>query len=562
MSQPGTTLSTQRTKYNELAWKRQAHHSSHIPKTLNMPALNTDFPVTPPLLEVSGMQGSHGFIPFWQYKYQINSREGLVISDINVRNSQELFSTEQVLTKIQFTDLFIYFEDNTKVEYDIAKVLNGSSGYCDFFVGEAGKVGSDTLYQSGLKLLLDSHVLAPPHRCRVVLEMSVVFRGAANDIDPGSVPVGMKLWPQLSFKWVADESTKKVVKFSGSVKMSMINKMHSSHNHNGTPPNANVASMFTDSNTAMSEDPPVISIVHPSRRQYYPSHPLAGLVALINQPLGWGVLFDYTKLDIQTETEITAVYAPEDGNKYFGFTAREQRYEWLPSPFSPGIVVKKAPRQGMYDNIHLHAKMPNKDDKGNVQIHAPFCGHSCVHVHWRWSNISSTGLFGDDRFKGWSGQKAYAVVDAPQVPPNQRVKIALCNHNANPGTGGKSYSDASILNPSSNLPLDALKKMLWYRSEIFLPKSGESQVILEHGIGWAFRYSYPFESFAVNMLTKVLPDDLPHHILIIPTVHQMNQFFEESVYPSFRYKGNNDQVPPGTHTKLFDGRQGPAMEDL
>jgi hypothetical protein len=163
-------------------------------------------------------------------------------------------------------------------------------------------------------------------------------------------------------------------------------------------------------------------------------------------------------------------------------------------------------------------------------------------------------------YAGWGSQGAFTVHDAPLVPPNQKVRVALCRFDANSSNGGNSFSDSQILNPAALGVLDVLRKMIWYRVEMINPNSNETQVAMEHGIGWAFRYSTPDESGSIDGLTDFISDSLPW--TGTPTQHEMSNFFETDVYPLYRYRGTQDQVPQGSHTQLYGGGTGTSMEDL
>lgn len=549
MSVSGTTIGSQQTRYNEVKWNVEAKHSNQAGASSLRQLLDKDIPVSGAITDLPSTRPSTSpstaVLPFWEYKYHLSSAHGLIIKEINAKHSQGAGTTEEVFEKIEFRDLKIFFKDGTSADFNIAAAF--SAGQAEFALAHDGTLGSDKLYQRGLKLTLRTNVLNGIGICLVTLEMSIVFRGAKNDFDPGKVPVVMLAWPQLSFMWHTAGATKKVEKFMGSVKISVKNKMHSSHVHNGSSYDENIASFFTDTN-----DTKLLT------RTLYYARPLASVSSPFKKPLGWCAVFDYTKLHVQLETEIVAVYGPGDGTKYTG--QRLRRYRWLMDPASPGIRLLKAPRQGMYDNIHIHARMPKEDKYGNIQIHAPFCGHSCVHLHWRWSSTSSQGLFFGKvvKFMGWSPVGAYTSHNMPLVPPNQRIRVAVCNHSTNSGNDGKSHSVTEILNPAVRAPLDPLRKMIWYRAEIIDPAAHEVQVIMEQGIGWGYRYATHEESNAVKGLKRVLPDSLAGN----PSPHQMNEFFEKEVYPYFRYKGGDNQVPEGTNTILMDGTSTTSMENL
>lgn len=622
MSRSNTNLGTQRLEYDDVIWSKEefygispiglASASGTEIELKPLPPLDEKIEVnTPPLVLTTGMKADKDKPPYWIFKYKLDSYKGLVISDVKVKDTIETDSSEDVFERIEFGDLKIFFDDDTSIEIDIATILSFPQTNFFLSVGESGSGKGfnisdpkDELYQRGLKLDISSNILHPlGEKCYIFLSFSIVFRGAKNDFDPAGIPVAMVTWPQISFSWSNVENTKRVVKFMGSIKISMHNKMHATHCHSTgsdycNPLEENISGLYTDSNTSIIDSNFAFSQSSwKSDRATYYSGFLADLAIAFRQPFGWALLFDYiNKLQLnfdkisnivtQKETEIIAVYGP-DHLLNWSNQKREQRYEWIPGTFSPGIRVSKAPRQGMYDNMHNHARMTSLDGKGNIQIHAPFCGHSCVHTHWRWSGISSWGIVSDTpKYKGWSkntlaktekSAKAFSEHGAPKVPPNQKIRVAICNVDFDDFDEARtpvkrSHSDNSILDSDVLSDLNPLRKMFWYRSEVFQPNAGEEQVLMEQGIGWAYRYatptrfSTPFtpgfegESDALDGLSDALEDDLPW--LTTPSQQQISDFFENKVYPTFRYKENEDQVPEGSQDNLFSGGKTTSMENL
>lgn len=100
--------------------------------------------------------------------------------------------------------------------------------------------------------------------------------------------------------------------------------------------------------------------------------------------------------------------------------------------------VKKMPRQGEFDNVHIAPRLrligleEIRDPQSNTTysafsprdlgidtiVMAPFCAHDCLHMHWRWS------CFNDKKWNlGWGPNGPYEVPGAPMVPPNQDVRL-------------------------------------------------------------------------------------------------------------------------------------------
>ncbi len=507
--------------------------------------------------------------PFWVYDFRIDPLTGLELSNINVADARSAGSIDEVFEFINFTDLEVEFTDGSKVPFDISSAFQAGVSYLE--VAENGTrvsvTPNDDLFQRGIKLSMTQNVLdgfntmdGTNNICNVTLEMSVVFRGAANDFDPGRIPVAMDLWPQIAFSWNNEEATKFVKRFRGSVRFLLRNKMGRMGIMESM--NANVAGLFTDSNESMSDGRHTDDTWRAKLGKY------GGL------PFGWRMVFDYLTANISQEKEIVGVYGPNDGNKFIqlAHSLRRQRYIWPPAATTTEplkILLAKRDRQGDYDNTHTHAKMP-KDNCDNVPIHAPFCGHSCIHLHWRWASLAVTGAESGHGwpFKGWSGAfagnsrysravtpQAYSTNGAPLIPPNQRLMYAICNPTRT------RFSNDHIINPAQLGNLDELRKLNWYSVDILNPTANQKQVIFEQGMGWAYRYAVPDEAETIEDLNDGFLDDLPW--TGTPTQLQMMQFFDH-VYEVFRYfqtdvAGNCvNQVPDGTH----NGGTAPSMEDL
>ena len=545
------TLATQTSKFHDVFWLVNSGPTAMS----NAPGIGvvTQVRGTPEGL-ITGMAIDSAMPPYWEYDYRIDGTSGLLLTDVVVRDTQVAGSSEPVFDRIEFADFAVGFTDGTSEAFSISRALANPDSR--FSAAERGTAGNDPLYQRGLCLQLVDNVLAARGgTCNVTLEISIVFRGAMNDFDPGGVPVALILWPELLYKWDRDGATKMVNRFRGSVKATMNHYMYSGHSGagvhhtSGTVPEENIASFFTDSNaTAMHrQHRPVAATILPFTLGSYG-----------NRPFGWSQIFDYVKLNIQREREIVAAYGPNAGTKYrAGSTPRELPYAWPGPGTYPFIFCPKADRQGAYDNIHAHAKMPSNDQPcDNLQIHAPFCGHSCVHMHWRWTFFSSASAERDGwKYKGWSNPvggtpQASSVDNAPNVPPNQHVVVALC------APGATRFDDDHVVNPASTTALPARQKMIYYSAVIYNPNAGEAQVIMNHGLGWAYRYALPSESDPVDALTDILGDALPW--TGTPTQAQMAAFFEQSVYPTFRYVGGltnltfdcTQQVPDGSHDTI------------
>lgn len=410
--------------------------------------------------------------------------------------------------------------------------------------------------------------------------MSIVFFGANNDFDPGGFPVALKVFPQLSFTWsipkeatvtshtnkagiIANHNIYEIEKFAGSIIMVTNNSMI-----NG--PNENIASLFTDSNTAMNDR---------ARREFYGLLPFLGGAfewAIGSKPYGWNSLFDYAFTNLRKEKEIIGVYGPNDSR--FKKMNRKRTYKYPGKIFWQKnawmneynlFTINKVRRQGDYDNIHIHAKMMNTfklDNFEKIQVHAPFCGHSCIHFHWRWSSTSVTGAKGNgEKYKGWKHPdddtpEAHSKSNAPLIPPKQKMILAICNYSSTK----KKFNDNNLLNPNSLKILDKLHKTLWYNIDIINPEKNVKQVIMEHGIGWAYRYATSNDDCEELKGLRATFMEFNNAI----TQKELADFFEKKVYPNFRYilqhvkfNGLLQQCPEGDF-KEQEGVDNISMEKL
>jgi hypothetical protein len=131
-------------------------------------------------------------------------------------------------------------------------------------------------------------------------------------------------------------------------------------------------------------------------------------------------------------------------------------------------VVKKVPRQGEFDNIHMAPKMklpaailrklPSNWPRDATM--APFCVHDCFHLHWRWGKPHQLAPNGPKWVLGWSGDTPYREAGAPMVPPNQDVSI-------------KMLSACSMA----------------YTARINAPVAGRWQIVMHHGAAYALSYT-------------------------------------------------------------------------
>ncbi len=236
----------------------------------------------------------------------------------------------------------------------------------------------------------------------------------------------------------------------------------------------------------------------------------------------WFNIFDYGNYDVQNAMQFIAIHGPQTPKTSKVANGKFQSIKTAvtyPSVATPNRYrVSKFPRQGAYDNIHLHGYLGhylNEDGTtGPLVAHAPICGYCCFHLHWRWSPVNvkvangpvKNGLVGkgfnnSDNFKGWSNTTANAVEGRALVPPNQHINLAVT-------TASPSFSpvteDGNILSQTSSSPtswngnvltstaaLDTDKKCIWYCCDILERGPEQTHVVMEQGCGYAFNYYKP-----------------------------------------------------------------------
>jgi hypothetical protein len=159
------------------------------------------------------------------------------------------------------------------------------------------------------------------------------------------------------------------------------------------------------------------------------------------------------------------------------------------------FFVRKRPRQGAFDNLHLAPKMKvtlpidfaifsgiDGGGGGREAFHstmewrmdeitmAPFCAHDCFHMHWRWGD-------GDNDEKatwGFKDRKSNMVPGAPLVPENQGVFMVV-------------HSPFSVS----------------YLAHVHVPAPDEWQCICHHGAGYGLTSGWQLDNVA-RMAMRVL----------------------------------------------------------
>jgi hypothetical protein len=424
---------------------------------------------------------------FWSYNCSLTG--GLQLTNVVVRQSQYYgvnnkptasarTDTRDVFSSLSFKNLRATFSDapNDFYDFDLDEYIRLNR--YTLHKARRGSVGVDELYQTGFRLIIKEHLRSDLPLMEI--ELSVVMRGPASDFDPGGVPLALKTYPQIQFKWSKRPGVNKVVKsFAGTVRIVANPK----HFHYETPMSGmamgasnfhahtlrNDASCFADSNSSVDYSGSETIMKRPD---------VEVVVASLAKPT-WATVFDYYYPHIVTndpgnrEREFVAVHGPLAGNQA---KARKMYVRHLvesgPDKYHD-MFITKYPRQGGYDNIHVTGYMgkhtgfaeqaaiqrnllaiynaqggasqdsypyehyPGQLDVADIAaedvVAAPFCGTDCFHMHWRWSLLSDSiantpGLYQFYRitpanYRGWSATASHVDLGAPLIPPNQELRI-------------------------------------------------------------------------------------------------------------------------------------------
>jgi hypothetical protein len=201
----------------------------------------------------------------------------------------------------------------------------------------------------------------------------------------------------------------------------------------------------------------------------------------------WSWLFDYAAPALTQKKEIkAATYATGeatlDGAHSGDLPRNKTDFVW-PVGSKYRMTIQKQGRQGQYDNIHIHASMPQMQAMKPL-VAAPFCGDMCMHLHWRWGIDSTSSLAAPYAFYGWgaTGQGAdgaHSSSGAPLIPPNQHLRVV-----GEPGAGNATFT-------------------LTYDVTAQSPGIGEWQVFMEQGMAIAFSYAIGGLSYFCSPLNTI-----------------------------------------------------------
>ena len=502
------TLDNQKSKYDDISWDNV---------TTDVDFFTNNFFVNPPGIPSGDVQ--------WYCKAYWSTINGLYFEDLHIKNSLSSGSTETIFKKISYKDLRIKFHNNTWIDFDLndpkVQISEASEGYTSEDSRE-----EDPLYQRGFKAELTNYVDFPGANGKFVfqvnLQLSLVLRSSAPDFDPGQTQHCVQAFPQIKWSYgirllnhnspghgpldyndvlhvLPNNPTGGFVEqFRGSVVMDEEPAKDASLMMG--PDSTNYVSFFTDSNSSLTH-------LHrkrvglPDATFFFDISDMAAPLATRAAPF-WCHLFDFLDGDLPSADEFVCVH---DNTTTRGRESREESYLYPPDePYTfvkDRIEVLKVPRQGAYDNIHVHGKMMPSifNDPG---VHAPFCGRSCVHLHWRWGSMGYI-LPGVDTkpYKGWDSERSNMLEEAPLIPPNQKLTIAVAN------TGHTRFSDDYIVDPNATINLNSTSKEVWYSVDIMNPDQNSSHVIFEQGLGYAYQLYNGISAMSNVLLVIAMKDN-------------------------------------------------------
>lgn len=544
------TLSTQRSEYAKVRWNRTETYNPQRPTDASFVVnpshelfRNPEY-VRPANYDPYDPEFAKHPLAFWGYTCHVNDKldgsakqnsndplTAFYFDQVRVHQSQyyagpagdktKVSSLPQdardVFSRLGFHSLKVTFENPggtvpPAFEFVIADYIRPSQSdpnkSYELKRSWGGRIGGDHLYQTGWQLVLTEN--RPGWPCLQVA-LSLVTRGPAPDFDPGGVPVALKCYPQITFKWTRKTGVAVGVKqFEGTVR-AVVNTKHYMHDPFAGPnhfiPGHGMGRMGCLPSTSNWNDVSCFADSNISAKHYYNLDTLlrrqdVEYPAPFTKPT-WAAIFDYYaphvaqgKNGIYTKNFVGAYRqdpTTRGGKVRKMFVAHKITDNLTVNDGRTPLFITKFARQGGYDNMHVNGYMgvhqafaddPLHCDESQIIdeeiVAAPFCGLDCFHFHWRWSLLSDTiatatsvtngrlfnGWATAPSYRGWDATRSHSQIGAVLIPPNQHLDIHLeaLTHN----------------------PIEArLDKVMEYKVTVSNPAPGESQVILEQGMGWA-----------------------------------------------------------------------------
>ncbi len=256
----------------------------------------------------------------------------------------------------------------------------------------------------------------------------------------------------------------------------------------------------------------------------------------------WSWLFDYVHAEVTGTRPLVGCYSVKDTvnggpANAFRMAERDWPVQIDQRPIIAGgpllkrrytRLVEKRPRQGGFDNVHIHPNM-GTDDTGTPIVPAPFCGDLCLHVHWRWGVVALRGAVDRELFAGWGSGRmdrgAHSHDAAPLIPPNQHLEVGLVKQ-----TG---------------------QTLMQYVVRADDPDFNAFQVFLEQGVGIAFDYG-GLDPMLLTQLSAALHEVAPGDVVtdtrdLVAKKRQNPRAYDElarlrfhAFYPKIRFFHDRD----------------------
>jgi hypothetical protein len=310
----------------------------------------------------------------------------------------------------------------------------------------------------------DPSIDVPVTGMRIVTVVGVACNKARADFDPGNLLLSARLYPTAMFlSSLPVTEAKATIRLARPPEQPAHGKDMSpylrsgifSDNNNPTTPRNNAVTRFLESLAETTRSPAAMLT------SFFVSR-LAREAPELPIPPHWDNIFAYYQADIREGEYVVIRPRLEECSRANQNTIHPALKKWASS-------LHKVAGQGAYDNVHIAPTMfldPAPDitpekyndemrDKFHDIVMAPFCIHDCLHIHWRWSLSNRT-----KQNLGWSAKGVpYSQEGAPMVHPNQTVRIKI-----------------------KDTALD-------YMVNVMEPRSGEWQILMHHGCGYAMGLS-------------------------------------------------------------------------
>lgn len=399
--------------------------------------------------------------PLWSCSAEFAAPAGFRFTDLRLFNVDYWapgtpHRSARVLKSVAF-DLAVEFSDGSVIPLSIPAALASAAPAPKFEGAIAGDKSKK--YQVGGCLSLSWLVTGPAGKtCTIDAELSLVLAGMDNDIDPGGVMVACRIYPQIAMRVRKAQAPQSVKSLRGTITLEANNADPSDLSGTlKTIANGKLtASLFCESNRAS---------VDKRKRAAQGMVDLPGSAPL--QPLPyWSWIYDYCRAAISGPVTLAGVYSRSDGAK--GANPREFVKAWPPGQNVTSAVIRKLPRQGVYDSLCIHPDHGN-DSAGRPIVGAPVCADLGLHLHWRRGVSWTSGPAPAHVFRGWGAgrldQGARAVLGAPSIPPNQHLDI-----------GVTPAPDRSTVTVKYSVTATEVSQQRWH-------------VFLEQGLAFAFQYA-------------------------------------------------------------------------